>query len=130
MSTEVKDKTEEKKALSLDDIAKLGYVTKTKEIFKGVTATFQTLSHSRQQQILTNLPANNIEQLARYNKMQVETLVHATIKINDESYTEKDVEFLRDWYSKLQNKVLIEFYAAYLELSEEQDNILEELKKK
>ena len=122
--------TEEKKVLSLDDIAQLGYLTKTKEIFEGVTVTFQTLSHARQQKILSSLPTDDSDHLVRYTQLQVETLVHSTVNINGTSYTEKDADFLRDWYLKLQNKVLLSFYSAYLELSEEQDAVLETLKKK
>jgi len=130
--TKEKDSPEpkEKKVLTLEDITQLGYLRKTKEVFEGVTVSLQTLSHARQQQTLLLLPAGNIDQLAKYTQMQVETLSHATVDINGREFTEKDVDFLRGWYSKLQNKVLIEIYNFYLELVDEQDGVLDGLKKK
>jgi len=129
-NVEEKKKEEQSvKPLDLKDISQLGYVQKTKEVFKGVTMTLQTLSASRQHQILSMLPANNVDALAKYTQMQVETLALATLAINDKKYSEADVDTLRQFYAGLQSKVLQEFYAFYTELVMDQESVLVGLKK-
>ena len=123
------EKSEAVKPLDLNDIAQLGYLQKTKEVYKGVTITLQTLSTTRQQKILSYIPADESDALAKFTQLQVETLANATLAINDNKYTAADIDFLRGWYGSLQGKVLQEFYAVYNELMEEQDKVLSSLKK-
>ena len=122
-------KEETVKPLDLKDIAQLGYLRKSKEIFKGVNITLQTLSAAHQQTILSLLPSDTTDALSRFTQLQVETLAYATVAINDKTYTAADVEFLRGWYGNLQGRVLQEFYMVYNELMEEQDQVLVSLKK-
>jgi hypothetical protein len=117
------------KPMDLTQIAQLGYIQKTREIFSGVTLAVQTLPLSRQQKILSNIPAEITDPLVRYTHLQVETLAHATLAINDEKYTEGDVDRLRKFYSGLQSRVLQAFYDVYQGMMDEQEKVLAGLKK-
>lgn len=117
------------KPMSLRDISQLGYLQKTKEVYSGVTVTLQTLSISRQQKILAHLPTDITDPVVKFTHLQVETLANATLSINDEKYTENDVDRLREFYGGLQGKVLQEFFAVYQELVDQQDQALTGLKK-
>ena len=118
-----------KKPLELKDIAQLGYLQKTKEIFNGVTVTVQTLPISRQQKILAVIPAEITDPLLRFIRLQVETLANATLAVNDEKYTEANLDYLREFYGGLQSRVLQAFYEVYQSMMDEQEQILGGLKK-
>jgi hypothetical protein len=117
------------KPMDLKEISQIGYCQKTREILTGVTITVQTLSISRQQKILSNLPADITDPVLRFTRLQVETMAHATLAINSEKYTEADVDRLREFYGSLQSRVLQDFYGVYQELMDEQEQILAGLKK-
>jgi hypothetical protein len=117
------------KPMTLSEISQLGYIQKTREVFAGATLTVQTLSLSRQQKILSNIPAELSDPLVRYTHLQVETLANATLAINDEKYSEADVDRLRKFYSGLQSRVLQSFYDIYQEMMDEQEKTLASLKK-
>lgn len=117
------------KPLELSDISQLGYLQKTREVFKGVTVTLQTLSISRQQKILATLPPDTTDPVIRFTQLQVETLSNATLAINADSFTEADLEKLRHFYAGLQSRVLQAFYAVYQEMMDEQEATLGGLKK-
>lgn len=117
------------KPMNLTEISQLGYLQKTREVFTGVILTVQTLALSRQQKILSNMPADMSEPLVRYTYLQVETLANATLAINDEKYTEADVDRLKKFYSGLQGRVLQSFYDVYQQMMDEQEQILVGLKK-
>ena len=129
MTTATPKETKATKPLDFKEIAQLGYLQKTKEIYNGLTVTLQTLSNSRHQKILSLLPADNSDALFKYTQLQVETLVYATLAINDEKFSEADIERLRKLYGEMQNRVLQEIYTVYQELTEEQDKVLTGLKK-
>jgi len=118
-----------KKPMTLADISQLGYIQKTREVFEGATLTVQTLSLSRQQKILLNIPADTTDPLVRYTHLQIETLANATLAINDEKYSEADVDRLRKFYSGLQASVLQSFYEVYQEMMVDQEKTLASLKK-
>jgi uncharacterized protein YjiK len=118
-----------KKPMTLLEISQLGYNQKTREVFTGATLTVQTLSLSRQQKILSNIPAEATDPIVRYTHLQIETLANATLAINDEKYSEADVNRLREFYSGLQSRVLQSFYEVYQEMMDEQDKTLLGLKK-
>lgn len=117
------------KPMNLNDISQLGYIQKTREVFAGATLTVQTLSISRQQKILSNIPADMTDPLVRYTHLQVETLANATLAINDEKYSEADVNRLRSFYGGLQSRVLQSFYDVYQEMMDDQEKVLSGLKK-
>lgn len=117
------------KPMTLAEISQLGYIQKTREVISGANLTVQTLSLSRQQKILSNIPADMTDPLVRYTHLQVETLANATLAINDEKYSEADVEKLRKFYSGLQSRVLQLFYDVYQEIMDEQEQVLAGLKK-
>lgn len=123
------DATPAVKPMKLEDISQLGYMQKTREVFTGATLTVQTLALSRQQKILSNIPADITDPLVRYTHLQVETLANATLAINDEKYSEADVNRLRAFYGGLQSRVLQSFYDVYQEMMDEQEKILSGLKK-
>ncbi len=116
-------------ALELTDISQLGRITKTEKILKGVTVAFQTLTAAHQHQILASLPPNSLDPIGKYTAMQIETLVYATLSINNKKYAESDKDELRTFYSNLQNKVLQTFYDFYLRVNEDQNKVIESLKK-
>lgn len=117
------------KALELTDIAQLGRVVKTKEILKGVKVTLQSLSATHQQKILAAIPPQSLDTLAKFTYTQAETLVYATVSINDKQYTDANRDELRKFYMDLQNKILQEFYSFYVDIAQEQNSVIESLKK-
>jgi len=117
------------KPMTLAEISQLGYIQRTREVFAGATLTVQTLSLSRQQKILSTIPTDTTDPLVRYTHLQVETLANATLAINDEKYSEADVDRLRKFYSGLQGRVLQSFYDVYQEMMDEQEKTLSSLKK-
>lgn len=117
------------KPLDLKDISQLGYLQLTREIFQGVTVTMQTLPISRQQKILSTIPAYTDEPVVKFAHLQVETLANATLSINDIKYTEADLDTLRKFYGSLQGRVLQAFYAVYDEMMTTQEQTLSSLKK-
>lgn len=117
------------KPLNLSEISQLGYHQKTKEVFKGVAVTLQTLPISRQQKILSSLPSDSSDSIVKFTQLQVETLANATLAVNEEKFTEADVDRLREWYKGLQSRVLQEIYGIYQELMDDQEKILDGLKK-
>ena len=117
------------KTLSLLDIAQLGRIEKSKEILKGFTVGLQTLSASNQQKILASLPSDNSDSLARFVYTQVEALVYATADINGTKYGDSNRAELRTLYSSMQSKVLQETYSFYGELVQEQNSVIDSLKK-
>src|SRR5277367_6246962 len=112
------------KPMNLNEISQLGYLQKTREVYTGANLTVQTLSLSRQQKILSNIPAEVTDPLVRYTHLQIETLANATLAINDEKYSEADVNRLRVFYSGLQSRVLQSFYDVYQEMMDDQEKIL------
>lgn len=129
MSSAQLDAPEKEKALDLSDISQLGRIEKTKEVLKGVSVTLQTLSASHQQKILAALPSEKEDPLGRYAVLQMETLTYATVAINGKTYADNDRGSLRAFYSGLQNKILQEIYSFYTQLMEEQNTVIDGLKK-
>lgn len=129
MTTATAATPEAKKPMTLNEISQLGYNQKTREIFAGATLTVQTLSLSRQQKILSNIPADTTDPIVRYTHLQIETLANATLAINDEKYSEADVNRLREFYGGLQSRVLQSFYEVYQDMMDEQEKTLLGLKK-
>ncbi len=128
-TTQPKPEAAPVKPMNLNEISQLGYIQKTREVFPGATLTVQTLALSRQQKILSNIPADTTDPLVRYTHLQVETLANATLAINDEKYSEADVDRLRKFYSGLQSRVLQSFYDVYQEIMDDQEQVLSSLKK-
>lgn len=117
------------KPLNLKDISQLGYTQLTREVFKGVVVTMQTLSISRQQKILSTIPASTDDPVVKFTHLQVETLANSTLAVNDTKYTEADLDTLRSFYGSLQSRVLQSFYAVYEEMMATQEETLGSLKK-
>lgn len=117
------------KPLDLKDISQLGYTQLTREVFAGVTVTMQTLSISRQQKVLSTIPANTDDPVVKFTQLQIETLANATLSINGSKYTEADLGLLREFYGGLQSRVLQSFYAVYEEMMTTQEQTLAGLKK-
>ena len=114
------------KTVDLSSILQLGRIEKTKEVFKGLALTLQTLSASHQQKILAALPSDTQDALGRYATLQIETLASATVAMNG---VKADVAVWKKMYSEMQNRVLQEIYSFYVELVEEQNSVMDSLKK-
>ena len=114
------------KTVDLSSILQLGRIEKTKEVFKGVALTLQTLSASHQQKILAALPSDTQDALGRYATLQIETLASATVAMNG---VKADYVTWKKMYSEMQNRVLQEIYSFYVELVEEQNSVMDSLKK-
>jgi len=119
----------QEKEFDLKNISQLGLIEKTKEILKGLSITLRSLTSSYQHKVLAGLPPESLDAFARYSALQVETLVYATLNINGKKYDDINRVELRPLYSQMQNKVLQEVYALYLEISKEQDEVIQSLKK-
>lgn len=114
------------KTVDLNSILQLGRIEKTKEVFKGLSITLQTLSASHQQKILAALPSDNSDALGRYATLQIETLASATVAMNG---VKADYANWKTMYSEMQSRVLQEIYSFYIELVEEQNSVMDSLKK-
>ena len=122
MATEVMPE----KTVDLSSVLQLGRIEKTKEVFKGLSITLQTLSASHQQKILAALPSDNQDALGRYATLQIETLAAATVAMNG---VKADYASWKTMYSDMQSRVLQEVYTFYVELVEEQNSVMDSLKK-
>jgi hypothetical protein len=122
MATEVMPE----KTVDLSSVLQLGRIEKTKEVFKGLSITLQTLSASHQQKILAALPTDNQDALGRYATLQIETLASATVAMNG---VKADYASWKSMYSEMQSRVLQEVYSFYVELVEEQNSVMDSLKK-
>jgi len=122
MATEVMPE----KTVDLSSVLQLGRIEKTKEVFKGLSITLQTLSASHQQKILAALPTDNQDALGRYATLQIETLAAATVAMNG---VKADYASWKTMYSDMQSRVLQEVYSFYVELVEEQNSVMDSLKK-
>lgn len=122
MATEVMPE----KTIDLSSVLQLGRIEKTKEVFKGVSITLQTLSASHQQKILAALPSDTQDALGRYATLQIETLAAATVAMNG---VKADYASWKPMYAEMQSRVLQEVYSFYVELVEEQNSVVDSLKK-
>ena len=122
MTTEVA----QEKTVDLNFVLQLGRVEKTKEVFKGLSITLQTLSASHQQKILAALPSDSTDALGRFATLQIETLATATVAMNG---IKTDQAEWRKMYSGMQSRVLQEVYSFYNELVDEQNSVMDSLKK-
>ena len=114
----------------ISSVSDLGKVRDTKEVIDGHTVTLETLTVGEQDKVLAGLP-DSLPNFQRFHRMRILTLTYATREYNGQKIrTDKDREGMYDFYYSLQDKLLSKFYTFYLDLVEEQNDVIDELKKK
>lgn len=108
-------------------LAKLGRVEKEIEVTEGLKVKVHTLSLSEQQRALSRIPTSVENEISRLSFLQQSILSEATDEVNGEVISKKDAEQL---YSDLQFTLVSKIFTEYSLITEEQDKVLEELKKK
>lgn len=112
--------------MDLNSLAQLGRVEKEVEITKDLKVKFHTLSVVEQQNIFPNVP-ETVTDDARISYIQVAILTQAIDAVNGEPV---DKTKLAEQLKNMQFRVLAELFDAYAALSQEQNTVIEELKKK
>ena len=112
---------------SFESLVACGKVHNEVEVFKGYTFEFETLDVGEELEILKNSVSVSTDPAVRFTESQKWTLAYAIKRINGKEYT---VEEKMKILAKLQSAVLNHIYASYLELLDEQNKAIDELKKK
>jgi hypothetical protein len=113
--------------MSLDTLSKLGRVEQEFEIINGLTVKLHTLSAVEQQQALASVPDAVNDDIAKFYHLQQALLVYATDSINGQVLSKDD---LRKLYGEMQNAIFQAIFEKYNALAEEQNKLIEDLKKK
>lgn len=112
--------------MELKSLAQLGRVEKEVDITKELKVKFHTLSVAEQQNVFLNVPETLTDE-ARISHIQVAVLAQAIDTINGEPV---DKTKLAEQLRNMQFRLLAEMFDAYAALAEEQNTVLDELKKK
>lgn len=112
--------------MELKSLEQLGRVEKEVEITKDLKIKFHTLSVAEQQKVFLTVPETLTDE-ARISHIQVAILAQAIDAVNGESV---DKTKLTEQLRGMQFRLLAEFFDAYAALAEEQNIVLDELKKK
>lgn len=125
--------------MSLESLGQLGRVEVEKQIAPNFKVKLRTLTSREYAVVMKAAGAltQNLEQtnstlatLGSLTDIQIITLAQATVSFNGQSFPEdKRVEENRKIYESLQHPLLVEAYKAYLQLLDDQNNVLEDLKK-
>ena len=114
------------KSLELDEIVKIGCISKEVEILPKVKMKMHTVFGKENTEIIKRISIET-EDLSKLNALRVYTLVYAIDEINGKKYTvEQKVEFLQNVQPTLFNLM----FNKYNELIEEQIKVIDDLKKK
>lgn len=113
--------------MTLNSLSQLGKVEKEFEILKDVFVKLHTLPVSEQQNALMDIPETVKDEAVRFMYLQQSILSRATTSVNGEV---KTLEQLRSMYSEMQYPLLTLLFTKYIELADEQNKVIEDLKKK
>jgi hypothetical protein len=113
--------------MDLNALAQLGKVEREIVLNDKLTVKVHTLSVAEQQRALASMPTGIEDDATKFSYFQEAMLVHATDTINGEVV---DKVTLAKFYKDLQYPLLTALFSQYLELSQEQGKVLDELKKK
>lgn len=113
--------------MDLKSLSQLGRIEKEIEINKELRVKLHTLSTIEQQLALSSVPETIENVTARFSFLQVAVLAQATSHVNGEAITKADAT---TFYNDMQYNLLSEIFTAYSDMSGEQTNVMEELKKK
>jgi ssDNA-specific exonuclease RecJ len=116
--------------MTLSTLKQLGRIEKEFEINSQLTIKLHTLTVGDQQKVLADIPAGVEDISARFTYVQFATLLYATDSLNGKVYNETNRDELREFYTNLQYTLLFQIFSKYMELSDEQTKVLEDLKKK
>jgi hypothetical protein len=117
----------DKPALSITSLAQLGRVDKEIEVNSELRVKLHTLSVAEQQRALASIPEGLLNEIARYAFLQEAILIQATEAVNGQNVTREQA---KEFYSMLQYNVMAELFGKYSDMAGEQNQVLEELKKK
>ena len=113
--------------VDIASLAKLGRVEKEIEVTKDLKVKIHTLSALEQQTALTDVPQNAPSEFARLSHLQHAVLVQAIDEVNGEKISKDQAKKL---FSALQASLVADIFTQHSLLTQEQDKVLEELKKK
>lgn len=113
--------------MDIKSLAQLGRIEKEVEVNKELRVKLHTLSALEQQAALSSVPENVENVAARFAMLQVSVLSQATDAINGEAITKDQAKEL---YTNMQYSILSDIFTAYSDMSNDQTQVMEELKKK
>jgi len=113
--------------MELTSLAQLGRLEKEFEINKELKVKLHTLNSEEQQKALLSVSDSYPNEVAKSSHFQTCILTLATSEVNGEKVKEEE---LKEFYKVIQYPLLVQIFANYLELAEEQGKVLVELKKK
>ena len=113
--------------VDIESLAKLGRVDKEIEVNKDLKIKIHTLSASEQQSALTSVPQDSPSEFARLSHLQHAVLAQAIDEINGEKVGKDQIKKI---LGVLQASLVADIFTQHSLLTQEQDKILEELKKK
>lgn len=118
--------------MSLDSVAQLGRTELEKEVTKDLKVKLRTLTAVEYSQVMKSAGSSptpgqmDLGTLGQLAELQIATLSFATLSVNGETGTP---EAFRKMYQNMQYPLLLEVYQAYMEVMDNQNKVLEELKK-
>lgn len=115
--------------MDLKSFSTLNRVEKEFDVVNGLKISMHTLSVLQQQQALAELPTSplGMDAALRAVILQQALLIYAIDSINGEK---ADVKTVKDFIQNLQAPIFNAVYNCYDQMAQEQDQTLEELKKK
>lgn len=115
--------------MDLKSFSALNRIEKEFDVLNGLKVKMHTLSVLQQQQALAELPTSplGMDTALRAVILQQALLIYAIDEINGEKI---DALKSKEFVQNLQAPIFNALYNCYNELAQEQDNTLEELKKK
>ena len=113
--------------MDIKTLSQLGRVEKEIELNKELRVKLHTLSALEQQTALSSVPENIENVAARFAMLQVSVLTQAVDSINGEAISKDQAKEL---FNTMQYSILSDLFTAYSEMSNEQTQVMEELKKK
>lgn len=114
-------------ALSLEELAGLGKVSRDVEPLSGIKVRMHTLTAGEEQKVNEFIASFPNDLMARSKVLQIETLVHSIESINGKVFS--DTKELRAFLSNLQGFVLDHLYSAYINIEKESAETIDKLKK-
>ena len=112
--------------VDIASLAKLGRVEKEIVINKELKIKVHTLSALEQQAALASVPQESSSEFARLSLLQHSVLVQATDEVNGEKISKEQASKL---FRELQASLVSDIFTQHSMLTQEQDKVLEELKK-
>lgn len=118
--------------MSLESITQLGRVEVEQKVTDNLVVKLRTLTASEYAQVMKTAGGANspdvaaLSTLGHLAELQIMTLSFATISMNGQTGTSEE---FRKVYQNIQYPLLLEVYSTYMQIVENQNKVLDSLKK-